>query len=83
MESTFETALLEEAVCNSKEKELHVVCHAESGRGWVTVGGRRYVGRNYVEAAKRLHDHQKLALKHSDAERQVFELGHHVCAKAK
>jgi hypothetical protein len=79
---TLEAALLEEAVCNSKEKELHLICNAQSGRGWVEIGGRRFVGRSYVQAARRLHTHEKLSLKHTDAKREVFELGHHVCAKA-
>ncbi|HEY9790395.1 MAG TPA: hypothetical protein V6D22_08350 [Candidatus Obscuribacterales bacterium] len=79
---TREAALLEEAVCESKEKELHLICNAQSGRGWVEVGGRRFVGRTYVQAARGLHANEKLNLKHTDATREVFELGHHVCAKA-
>ena len=79
---TMEATVLEEAVCSSKEKELRVHCHATSGRGWVEVSGRRFVGREYVLAAKSLHAHQRLDLKHEDATRTVYELGHHVCSKA-
>jgi hypothetical protein len=84
MESTIrEAAFLEEALCKSEDKELHVFCHAQGdGRGWVQVGGRRFVGRNFVLAARRLHDHQTLSLKHSEEGKQVFELGHHVCVRA-
>jgi hypothetical protein len=77
-----EAAFLEEAVCNSKDRELHIFCHAQSGRGWVEVGGRRFVGKSYVQAARRLHSNNKLALKHTDTKRETFELGHHVCARA-
>ena len=79
---TLEAAWLEEAVCKSKEKELHLICNAQSGRGWVEVDGRRFVGRAYVQAARHLHRHEKLNLKHTDAQREVFELGHHSCTKA-
>lgn len=77
-----EAAWLEEAVCKSKEKELRLICNAESGRGWVEVGERRFVGRAYVQAARHLHRHEKLHFKHADGQREVFELGHHSCVKA-
>ena len=78
-----EAAFLEKAVCESNEKELHIYCHAQSGRGWVEVGGRRFVGRAYVQAARKLHAHETLSLKHSDSKRETFELGHHVCTRAR
>jgi hypothetical protein len=78
---TQEAAWLEEAVCNSKEKELHLICNAKSGRGGVEIGGRRFVGRAYVQAARHLHNRETISLKHAKGERQVFELGHHVCTK--
>ena len=83
MESTkAEAAFLEEAVCQSQNKELSVFCHAQSGRGWVEVGGRRFVGKNYVQAARRMHAHQTLALKSTGSDHEVFELGHHSCTRA-
>jgi hypothetical protein len=77
----FESALLEEAVCASKDKQLQVFCHAVSGRGWVEVNGRRFVGKSYVQAARHLHSRETLELKHKHDGGEVYELGHHVCAR--
>jgi hypothetical protein len=78
---TFESALLEEAVCASKDKQLQVHCNAVSGRGWVEVSGRKFVGKGYVQAARQLHVHQTLELKSKHETGEVYELGHHVCAR--
>ena len=77
----FESAILEEAVCASKDKQLHVHCNAVSGRGWVEVNGKRYVGKSYVQAARHLHSRDALHLKHKHERGEVYELGHHVCVK--
>lgn len=78
---TFESTVLEEAVCASKDKQLQLHCNAVSGRGWVEVNGRRFVGKGYVQAARNLHARQTLDLKHKHERGEVYELGHHVCAK--
>ena len=79
---TREAAFLENAVCKSEDKQLHVHCHARSGKGWVQVGDRRFVGQAYVDAARRLHEHQKLALKNRTENSETFELGNHACSKS-
>lgn len=78
----FESAVLEEAVCASKDKQLHLHCNAVSGRGWVEVNGRRFVGKGYVQAARHLHSRNTLELKHKHERGEVYELGHHVCARS-
>jgi hypothetical protein len=78
---SFEAEILEEAVCASKDKQLHVHCNAVSGRGWVEVSGRRFVGKGYVQAARHLHANEALELKHKHDGGEVYELGHHVCAR--
>jgi hypothetical protein len=78
---TLEAAILEEAVCSSKEKQLRLHCHAKSGIGWVEIAGRRFVGKRYVAAARHLHKTEKLEITHADDQKTVFNLGHHVCSK--
>jgi hypothetical protein len=78
---TFEANILEEAVCASADKQLHVHCNAVSGRGWVEVSGRKFVGKNYVQAARHLHEREALHLKHRHERGETYELGHHVCVK--
>jgi hypothetical protein len=78
---TFESTMLEEAVCASKDKELHVHCNAVSGRGWVEVNGRKFVGKGYVQAARSLHARDTLELKRKHERGEVYELGHHVCVR--
>lgn len=83
MESAkLEAAFLEEAVCNSETKELRLHCHAKSGRGWVEVNGRRYVGNGYVQAARHLQATERLHVKHQGEDHTVYELGEHACVKA-
>lgn len=78
---SFESALLEQAVCESKDKQLQVHCNAVTGRGWVEVAGRKFVGKGYVQAARHLHSTDALSLKHKHERGEIYELGHHVCAK--
>ena len=80
-------AVLEQAVCESKERLLQVRCHAISGKGWVEVGTRRFVGHQYVQAAKHLHEQNKLEFKHTaDNGRDTsstYTLGNHACSRVR
>lgn len=73
-----EADVLEKAVCTSRSKQLHLRRHP-SGRRWVEVSGRRFVGQVYVDAVSRLHAERKLELKMQAEDHDLFELGEHSC----
>ena len=78
---TLEAKLIEGAVCSSDEKQLRVHRHATTGRNWIEIGDRRYVGRDYLEALEALKAENKLELSESRDDHDVYELGEHVCVR--